>query len=78
MYQRYLALRRVFKRRESDMLRDTFKGLLRRFTRARGMQALRQRRREPVTLAIVNQLLCNAEEGDKKVQEVQWSFRNWI
>ncbi|KAL3921923.1 MAG: hypothetical protein SGPRY_004736 [Prymnesium sp.] len=82
VYQRYLALRRVFKRREVDMpptaaVRDTFKGLLKRFISAHGMQALRQRRTELVTLAIVRQLLRNVKKGDKKVRGLQWSLVNW-
>lgn len=82
VYQRYLALPRIFKRREvvlpmTTTVRDTLKGVLQRLVRDHGIEAPQQRRTEPITLYIVRQLIRPTREGNKRVRGVRWSLANW-
>lgn len=81
-YQRYLALRRVFRRRDQQLpdstaVRDTLKGMLRRFVALYGVESLRQRRVEPVTLAIVRRMVALAETGQAQMPGGLASMANW-
>ena len=58
VYQHYLALRRVFKLRSQNIppsatVREATKGLIKRYIRLNGIEALRPKRAEPITPAII-------------------------
>ena len=86
VYQNYLALRRVFKGREVELppstaVRETLKGLVKRYIRghgAAGIEMLRPKRVEPITPAIVRKCRALADKGGTKVKGVVWSIANWV
>ena len=82
IYQNYLALRRVFKSRDVELpapgtVRETLRGLIKRFIRRFGIEALRPKRVEPVTPAIVMKCLEMAREGGTFIKGHDWSLSNW-
>ena len=82
VYQNYLALRRVFRSRDvelpaSSVVKETLRGLLRRFVRRFGVEALRPKRVEPVTPDIVLKVLRLAQAGTSKVASLKWDLSNW-
>ena len=80
VYQCYLALRRVFKNQElppSQAVRSTLRGMIKRFIRRFGIEALRPKRVEPITPAIVRGALQRAREGAKWIGYLHWSLDVW-
>lgn len=83
IYQNYLALRRVFNSRNVELpqpgtVRETLRGLIRRFIRRFGIEALRPKRVEPVTPPIVMRCLQMAKEGTSTIKGHKWCLRtNW-
>ena len=81
VYQNYLALRRVFRSRDVELppagvVRETLRGLIRRFIRRYGLDALRAKRVEPVTPTIVAKMVALAERGDQAVCGIPWTLDN--
>ena len=82
IYQNYLALRRVFKSRNVELpvpgtVRETLRGLIRRFIRRFGIDALRPKRVEPVTPAIVLKCIRLAREATTTLMGCVWDLRDW-
>ena len=82
IYQNYLALRRVFRARNVELtpsgaVRDTLRGLLRRFVRRYGVEALRPQRVEPVTPQIVQKAVDLAQKGTAVVNGRPWRIADW-
>ena len=82
IYQNYLALRRVFRARNVDLppphvVRETLRGLIRRFIRRFGIDALRPRRVEPVTPDLVQKCVNLAAEGRIAIQSYRWCLDVW-
>ena len=82
IYHNYLALRRVFKSRSVELpgpgtVRETLRGLIRRFVRRFGIDQLRPKRVEPVTPAMIKKALCIAREGKARVKNQEWALHNW-
>ena len=82
IYQNYLALRRVFRSRSVELtppgvVRETLKGLIRRFVRHYGIEKLRAKRVEPVTPAMVAKVLAMTDEPGKTVNGMQWNLSDW-
>ena len=86
IYQNYLALRRVFKEREVELppsttVRETLKGLVKRYIRghgAAGIEMLRPRRVEPITPTVVRKCKALADKGGTKIKGVAWTFASWV
>ena len=83
IYQNYLALRRVFKSRDVELpppgtVRETLRGLLKRFIRRFGIEKLRPKRVEPVTPDIVRKVLRAACAGGGVVGGTDWTLQNWV
>ena len=79
IHQNYLALRRVFRLRNVELplpgvVRETLRGLIRRFIRRYGIEALRPKRVEPVTPAIVKKVLDLAQADTHVIHGVRWSL----
>lgn len=80
VYQRYLALRRVFVNgREQELppstgVRAAFKGLLRRFLAHHGIANLRPKRVEPITPDIVGMMVRLAQSGHKRIKGTRWTL----
>ncbi|MDC0525697.1 SET domain-containing protein-lysine N-methyltransferase [bacterium] len=79
IYNNYLALRRVFRQRDVELpipgvVRETLKGLIRRYIRCYGIEALRPKRVEPVTPAIVRKVLDLAHANTAVIQGISWSL----
>lgn len=82
IYQNYLALRRVFRARDVELpppgvVRETLRGLIRRFIRRFGIDALRPKRVEPVTPTIVRDAINLAREGRTFVGGMLWKLTTW-
>lgn len=82
IYQNYLALRRVFKSRDVELpipgtVRETLRGLIRRFIRRFGIEALRPKRVEPVTPAMVIKCVEMAEQGQHRIKGHHWRLDDW-
>jgi hypothetical protein len=82
IYQNYLALRRVFRSRNVELpppgnVRETLKGLIRRYIRRFGIDSLRPNRVEPVTPAIIQLCVDLAIAGTTKLHGALWSLTNW-
>ena len=82
IYQNYLALRRVFKSRDVELtpphtVRETLRGLIRRFIRRFGIDSLRPKRVEPITPSIVLKNVERAEKGGETINGTTWSLANW-
>ena len=82
IYQNYLALRRVFRSRSVELtppgvVRETLKGLIRRFIRYYGIEKLRAKRVEPVTPAMIAKVLAMADEPNRTVNGNAWTFGDW-
>lgn len=81
VYQRYLALRRVFTGQELPPEADVkhaFRGLLRRFLRTHGIEALRPKRVEPITPGIVEKMVTLAEQGTSRIRGRPWHLNNRV
>ncbi|KAL3929826.1 MAG: hypothetical protein SGPRY_001795 [Prymnesium sp.] len=79
---RDLVLRRVFRRLDQQLpdtvsVRDTLKGMLRRFIALYGVESLRQQRVELVTLAIVRRMVTLADTGQARMPGRQGSLADW-
>ena len=79
IHQNYLALRRVMRLRNVELplpgvVRETLRGLIRRFIRRYGIETLRPKRVEPVTPAIVKKVVDLARRGDQKICGKRWSL----
>ena len=79
IYQNYLALRRVFKSRDVELtppntVRETLRGLIRRFIRRFGIESLRPNRVEPVTPALVAKCVNLALQGGETIQGIKWEL----
>ena len=62
----------------STTVRETLRGLIRRFIRRFGIEALRPKRVEPVTPPIVMRCLQMAKEGTSTIKGHKWCLRtNW-
>ena len=77
IYQNYLALRRVFKTREVELtapavVKETLRGLIRRFIRRYGIDALRPHRVEPVTPPLIERSIALATQGTTRICGVLW------
>ena len=82
IFQNYLALRRVFKARNVELtpagsVRDTLRGLLRRFVRRYGVEQLRPKRVEPVTPALIQQVVDLGRAGTSQVNGRVWDTKDW-
>ena len=82
IYANYLALRRVFKSRSVDLVpsgvvRETLRGLLKRFIRRIGIDALRPKQVEPISLDIIRQSIRLAEQGTRSIGRLAWKRSNW-
>ena len=82
IYQNYLALRRVFRARDVELppsgtVRETLRGLLRRFVRRYGIERLRPCRVEPVTPAIVMAVVRVGNKGDATIKGKRWVLTDW-
>lgn len=78
VYHRYLSLRRHFAPRlelpRPKAIQMVVHGLVRRFLKHYGIQELRPRRVEPMTMRIIERL---AAKGDSRVDGHVWSLANW-
>ena len=79
IYQNFLALVRVFKSRDVELpsaakVRETLRGLLRRFVRRFGIDKLRPKRVEPITPTIVRSCVELAMAGTARVKGAIWSL----
>ena len=77
VYQSYLALRRVFGRRRTEIppsteVRQSLRGLVKRFARKYGIERMRPQRVEPVTPWITDRCVVLAEKGTAVINGVQW------
>ena len=82
IYQNYLALRRVFKSRDVELtppgtVRETLRGMIRRFIRRFGIEQLRPKRVEPVTPAMVLKCLELARAGTTMIKGRKWTLDQW-
>ena len=82
LYGNYLALRRVFKARDVELpppgsVRETLRGLLKRFIRRYGIENLRPKRVEPVTPDIVRKVLTLARDGSATIKGRAWTLSEW-
>ena len=82
IFQNHLALCRVFKSRDVELpppgtVRQTLRGLLRRFIRRFGIESLRPKRVEPVTPTIVQKAVDLAMAGTAVVGRNAWKLSNW-
>ena len=82
IYQNYLALRRVFHSRGVELtppraVRETLRGLLRRFIRRYGIDALRPKRVEPITPDIVRKCVHLLDAGRTTIKGIQWKRSSW-
>ena len=82
IYQNFLALRRVFRARDVELpptgtVRETLRGLLRRFVRRYGIEKLRPCRVEPVTPAIIGAVVRAATEGSAIIKGKPWALTDW-
>ena len=82
IYQNYLALRRVFRSRDVTLtapgtVRETLRGLIRRFIRRFGIDTLRPKRVEPVTPDIIRKCLAQATTGSHVVRGIPWHLGCW-
>ena len=83
IYQNYLALRRVFRSRDVELppsgtVRETLKGLIRRFIRRFGIGELRPKRVEPVTPALIRKCLQLTRDGTAQIKGRQWTLSSWV
>ena len=83
IYQNYLALRRVFRSRDVELppsgtVRETLKGLIRRFIRRFGIGELRPKRVEPVTPALIRKCLQLTRDGTAHIKGRQWTLSSWV
>ena len=83
IYQNYLALRRVFRARDVELtnpgtVRDTLRGLIRRFIRRFGIDALRPKRVEPVTPDIIRGAIALARAGTTRIKGTWWKIGEWV
>lgn len=82
VYQRYLALRRVFRQRSVDIptsanVREALRGLIKRWVRRKGIESLRPRRVEPVTPPMIARVVELARGGTLKIKNTTWALTNW-
>ena len=82
IYQNFLALRRVFRARDVELppsgtVRETLRGLLRRFVRRYGIEKLRPCRVEPVTPAIIASVVRAGQEGKAVIKGRPWALHDW-
>ena len=82
IYQNYLALRRVFDDRGQELppsaaVRGTLRGLIRRFIRREGIEALRPKQVEPVTPPMIQAAIALAKVGEATVAAQQWTLEEW-
>lgn len=82
VYQSYLALRRVFRARgqplpNSGEVRETLRGMLRRYLRRIGIESLRAKRSEPVKPSTVRQIVRDAKVGKHSVGGKPWNLKHW-
>ena len=80
IYQNYLALRRVFRGRDVELtephvVRQTLRGLIRRFMRRYGIDNLRPKRVEPVTPPMIRKAVALADEGVHTIRGKKWDIR---
>jgi hypothetical protein len=83
IYQNYLALRRVFRARDVELpdsgsVRETLRGLLKRFIRRFGIDQLRPKRVEPVTPDIIRKVLAFVRKGGSTVKGHLWEMQEWV
>ena len=83
IYHNYLALRRVFKSRDVELpppgtVRETLRGLLKRFVRRFGIENLRPKRVEPVTPDLIRAVLAHARTGQARVKGHVWTLDLWV
>ena len=83
IYQNYLALRRVFRARDVELtnpgtVRDTLRGLIRRYIRRFGIDALRPKRVEPVTPDIIRGAIALARAGTTRIKGTWWKISEWV
>ena len=82
VYQSYLALRRVFAQRRVELppsreVRQTLRGLVKRFVRRYGIETLRPKRVEPITPWIVGRAVKLAQVGGRTVSGIMWELNRW-
>ena len=80
---RYLALRRVFRLRSQELppsseVRETLRGLIRRYIRRFGIEDLRPKRVEPITPRIVRKVVHLAQRGTARLGSLTFSLANWV
>lgn len=83
IYAKYLALRRVFQLRSQELppsreVRETLRGLIRRYIRRFGIENLRPKRAEPITPRIVRSVLRLARQGTAQLAAGTFSLARWV
>ena len=83
LYQNYLALRRVYRARNVELppptvVRETLRGLIRRFIRRFGIDALRPKRVEPVTPPMIQRCVDFAKATGSVIRGAVWNLSHWL